>query len=284
MRPLDDTTMATVTRLQRTPVHASTLVRSDAAHTFDTFVTSIGAWWPVDPFSGGRDRVLDVTVERSVGGRVYETWDDGTTVDWGDIGTWEPPERFVMSWRGTPVPTEVELSFTALGPSLTRVTVEHRGWDALSDEELAADCALPGGYSGGAYDIGWSRILDAFAIAIGDERRGLPTITDNEMRNALGRSKSYTLMLLAQGPEWSTRDREKVVWEHGRRNFALRADGVLPIVCPITDASRWCGIGLFNTSPDEVVRIMEDDPGVRAGVFDYEVHPVRGFPRDALPE
>lgn len=28
---------------------------------------------------------------------------------------------------------------------------------------------------------------------------------------------------------------------------------------------------------------MEDDPGVRAGVFTYGVHPVRGFPGDALP-
>lgn len=32
---------------------------------------------------------------------------------------WQPPERFVMSWGGTPVPTEVEFSFAALGPALT---------------------------------------------------------------------------------------------------------------------------------------------------------------------
>ena len=28
---------------------------------------------------------------------------------------------------------------------------------------------------------------------------------------------------------------------------------------------------------------MDDDPGVQAGVFTYEVHPVRGFPGDGLP-
>jgi hypothetical protein len=28
---------------------------------------------------------------------------------------------------------------------------------------------------------------------------------------------------------------------------------------------------------------MEDDPGVKAGVFEYEIHPVRSFPGDALP-
>jgi hypothetical protein len=28
---------------------------------------------------------------------------------------------------------------------------------------------------------------------------------------------------------------------------------------------------------------MEDDPGVKAGVFVYEVHPCRSFPGDSLP-
>ena len=32
----------------------------------------------------------------------------------------------------------------------------------------------------------------------------------------------------------------------------------------------------------EVVRIMDGDPGVVAGVFVYDVHPCRGFPGDAL--
>ena len=70
-----------------------------------------------------------------------------------------------MTWTGTPVPTEVEFSFAALGPALTRVTVEHRGWEAMTDEQLAEDCALPGGYSSGAYSTGWTAILDRFAAA-----------------------------------------------------------------------------------------------------------------------
>jgi hypothetical protein len=73
------------------------------------------------------------------------------------------------------------------------------------------------------------------------------------------------------------------VWEHGRRNFALRADGRLAIVCPVTDDSEWCGIGIFDASVDEVARLMEEDPGVEAGVFSYEVHPIRSFPGDSLP-
>ena len=139
-----------VTALRRPPVRQSTLVRASARHTFDTFVTTIGAWWPVQPFSAGKGRVRDVTVEQRQGGRVYETWDDGTEIDWGTLLTWQPPERFTMTWTGTPATTEVELTFTALGPALTRVTVEHRGWEALTEEQLATDCALPGGYSSGA--------------------------------------------------------------------------------------------------------------------------------------
>jgi hypothetical protein len=278
-----DDTAATVTRLRRPPVHASTLVRSDAAHTFDTFVRTIGAWWPVDPFSGGRDRVRDVTVEGGVGGRVFETWDDGTTVDWGEILVWEPPGRFVMTWLGTPEPTEVELTFTALSPSLTRVSVEHRGWEAMSDTQLAQDCALPGGYTGGAYDIGWDRILDGFSAVAAQDIQSAPEITDDHMRERLAASKAYTVMMLKEGPRWASSDRDKIIWEHGRRNFALRADGVLAIVCPIYDESPWCGIGIFNASEDETSHILGDDPAVRAGVLEYEIHPVRAFPGDRLP-
>lgn len=158
-----------VVPLRRPPVRQDTVVRSDVDHTFDAFVRTMGVWWP-RRFSAGGDRVRDVTVERRIGGRVYETWADGTVVEWGELLDWEPPHRFTMTWRGTPAPTEVELTFTALGPSLTRVALEHRGWEALSDAQLAQDCALPGGYRGGAYNQGWATILAAFAAGFGSER------------------------------------------------------------------------------------------------------------------
>jgi hypothetical protein len=140
-------------------------VRSGVAHTFDTFVRTIAVWWPLRPFSAGGERVRDVTFERRLGGRVYETWDDGTVVEWGELLAWDPPTRFSMTWTSTPVRTEVEITFTALGPDLTRVAVEHRGWENLTEEQLAEDCALPGGYSSGAYATGWARILGCLAAA-----------------------------------------------------------------------------------------------------------------------
>jgi hypothetical protein len=44
---------------------------------------------------------------------------------------------------------------------------------------------------------------------------------------------------------------------------------------------------LAKTKPyapeEEVVRIMDEDPVVKAGIFTYELHPTRSFPGDSLP-
>jgi uncharacterized protein YndB with AHSA1/START domain len=164
-----DRTDTDVVALRRPPIRQHTLVRSDAAHTFDVFVTTIGQWWPLRPFSAGEDRVTDVVFERRAGGRVYERWDDGTTVGWGDVLAFEPPERFVMTWAVTPAVTEVELRFRPLGPALTRVELEHRGWEALAETDLGRDCALPGGYAGGSYQRGWELILETFRTAVEED-------------------------------------------------------------------------------------------------------------------
>ena len=97
------------------------------------------------------------------GGRVYETWHDDTTVDWGELLVWDPPHRFTMSWTCTPAPTEVELTFSALGPSLTRVAVEHRGWEALSRGPAPRRLRRCPVATPRAFATGWARILAALA-------------------------------------------------------------------------------------------------------------------------
>ena|SRR5262252_4575935 len=109
------------------------------------------------------------------------------------------------------------------------------------------------------------------------------TITDHFMQRTLALAKVYSVVILRQGPKWDQPNRDKIIWEHGRRNFQLRADGVLAIVCPVSDAGDVKGIGIFNATVEETNRIMKDDPGVRADVFVYETHLCRGFPGDALP-
>jgi hypothetical protein len=108
-------------------------------------------------------------------------------------------------------------------------------------------------------------------------------ITDEYMHQMLGQSKAYTAVLLRVTEKAQDPDAPGIIWEHGRRNFVLRAAGKLPIVCPVTDDSDWAGIGIFDATPEEVEQIMADDPGMKAGLFTYELHPVRSFPTSSLP-
>jgi hypothetical protein len=108
--------------------------------------------------------------------------------------------------------------------------------------------------------------------------------TDEQMRQGIAASKGFCVVILRKTARRQEPGVEKIVWEHGRRNFGLRADGVLPIVCPVNDGTDLSGVGIFTTSVEETKKIMDEDPGVKAGVFEYEVHPCRGFPGSALPQ
>jgi hypothetical protein len=133
------------------PVRQSTVVRSDVAHTFSVFVDTIATWWPLKRFSLGHERVVDVSFTPDVGGRIYEVWDDGHTETWGHVLAWDPPNRVVMTWEVLPTVTEVE----------------HRGWERLSPEDMAAVRALAD-----SYDTGWATILAALTTAVDGTQGG----------------------------------------------------------------------------------------------------------------
>jgi hypothetical protein len=108
-------------------------------------------------------------------------------------------------------------------------------------------------------------------------------ITDEFMRDMLAKAKPYTIVLLKAAQGYYQPGADKIIWEHGRRQFSLRADGVLSIVCPVADDSELAGVNIFNASAEDSAQLMDDDPGVKAGIFTYEVHPIRSFPGDCLP-
>jgi hypothetical protein len=118
---------------------------------------------------------------------------------------------------------------------------------------------------------------------VSGEGNAVADITDQFMKAQLAGARMYSVVLLKRGARYTAPDAPAIIWEHGRRNFGLRADGVLVIVCPVADDSDLAGIGIFDATPEETARIMADDPAVQAGVLSCEVHPVRGFPGDALP-
>jgi uncharacterized protein YndB with AHSA1/START domain len=143
------------------PVRQSVVVRRPLAETFALFTDRLDTWWPLQTHSiaadtfEGRVTAESVTVEQRVGGRVLEHMSDGTEAAWGTILAWEPPTRFVMSWKPNLVDgpsTEVELTFTSLGDDGTRIDLEHRGWELLD-----ADPAHKAGYN-----EGWRELFALF--------------------------------------------------------------------------------------------------------------------------
>jgi len=107
-------------------------------------------------------------------------------------------------------------------------------------------------------------------------------ITDEYMRESLKTRKPYSFVILRTGPKCNEPGADELIWEHGRRNFELRRNGVLCIVCMITDESEVAGLEIFRTDLEETRRIMEEDVAVKAGILMYEIHPVLSFPGDAL--
>jgi hypothetical protein len=108
-------------------------------------------------------------------------------------------------------------------------------------------------------------------------------ISDEFMQREREKTKEYSLVILKTTPKTFTEDAAPIIWEHGRRNFALRAGGVLSIVCPANDRGQLAGICIFAAPIDDVRALMQGDPAVESGVLDFEVHPIRGFPGDRLP-
>jgi hypothetical protein len=112
----------------------------------------------------------------------------------------------------------------------------------------------------------------------------MATITDEYMQHMLAHTRNYGLVILKPGPNKYKDGAEKIIWEHGRRNLELRADGKVCIVCPIPAGSDIAGIVIFNAEVEEVRKIMAEDPAVKAQVLSYEVYECRSFPEDYLPK
>ena len=106
-------------------------------------------------------------------------------------------------------------------------------------------------------------------------------ISDEYMHEQLAKSREYSVVFLLPGPNYDDADRA-LIWEHGRRNFELRAAGTMNIVGPFLDGGNVQGMCIMNASVDDTRALIDEDPAVVAGIFTYEVHPMRSFPGDAL--
>jgi uncharacterized protein YndB with AHSA1/START domain len=117
-------------------------VQASPQRAFDVFTQEIGQWWrPNDLFqlTPRGDGVL--SFEPGENGRLITKLANGTVFEIGRITAWAPGERLAFTWRQASFApdqlTSVEVRFEQVGDQETRVTVEHRGWDAIPREHVA---------------------------------------------------------------------------------------------------------------------------------------------------
>jgi uncharacterized protein YndB with AHSA1/START domain len=126
------------------PVRKSIRVQASQAHAFDVFTSGLDRWWPRRA-SIGASPMKSMTLEPFLGGCWIETGEDGSQVTVGKVLLWEPPSRFAVSWEinrhwkpDPDVRSEVEVRFTAEGPSTTLVELEHRKFEQMGAEAGAS--------------------------------------------------------------------------------------------------------------------------------------------------
>jgi len=112
-------------------------------------------------------------------------------------------------------------------------------------------------------------------------------ITDAFIQQRIALGKQYCVRLYKVGPNYDQPpdEADKIQMEHLRYLFQLRAEGKLLISGPVVDDPELKGVGIFNTTDkEEVKRLADGDPAVKAGRLVYEVYEWFGLPGDHLPE
>lgn len=169
------------------PTSVSTQADVDAPrdHAFRVFTEGIATWWDKDKHILEAP-LAQMVFEPYVGGNIIDRGTDGSECRWARVLVYEPPSRVCFSWdinvdwqieTDPKRASEVEITFTELSPTRTRVVLTHRhldrhgeGWELISD----------------AVGSGWN--LTGFAELatrpFTDSQLGtaLPVVTDRHLR------------------------------------------------------------------------------------------------------
>lgn len=138
-------------------VRKSITVDCAVEEAFRVFTADAASWWPVESHSIHR-AVSEIVFEPQTGGEVYEVSESGERGHWATVVAWEPPGRLVLAWNilhAEAEPTEVEIRFLPEAGG-TRVELEHRGWERLSEGGAAKRAS---------YDSGWEFVLAEYGSA-----------------------------------------------------------------------------------------------------------------------
>jgi hypothetical protein len=147
-----------ITDLTDVPVKKSLVINAPAALAFHVYTEEIDSWWPRTHHIG-KSPMKRAIIEGRAGGRCYTEQEDGTECDWGKILLWDPPNRFVLAWQIThqwgyepdlAKASEVEVCFTPLGSSSTRLDLEHRYFSrhGVGGAAMRTAVSAPNGWEG----------------------------------------------------------------------------------------------------------------------------------------
>jgi len=135
------------THVQATSVTRTADVDAPVEHAFRVFTEGIGTWWSPDHHL--IENVTEMVFEPFVGGHIIDRSADGSECRWSRVLAYDPPRLVVFSWdinlqwqveTDPAKSSEVAVTFTADGPSRTRVVLTHRnldrhgdGWEGMRD-------------------------------------------------------------------------------------------------------------------------------------------------------
>ena len=141
------------------PVRRTVTVKQPLERAFALFTDRITEWWPQgDVPAAASGASGTVVLEPRPDGRIYRRGEDGGIEFLGEVQEWQPPHRLLLTWQpgaGAPASTEIEIRFTPEGET-TRVDLEHRGWERLSER---------GPDTRAGYAAGWDDALKLYAAA-----------------------------------------------------------------------------------------------------------------------
>lgn len=114
--------------------------------------------------------IAETVFETKVGGHVYDRGVDGSVCRWARVLSFDPPERFVISWdinarwqleTDPDRASEVEVRFVPLGAERTRVQLYHRHLERHGDgwQDYRTGLAAEGG---------WPIFLQRFEAVVAD--------------------------------------------------------------------------------------------------------------------
>jgi uncharacterized protein YciI len=107
-----------------------------------------------------------------------------------------------------------------------------------------------------------------------------------EVLSKLATIRPYVILILTKGENYGLSDTPRIIQsEHLPYVLQQREDNIMVLTMPVMDNdSDIAAMAVYNTADkEEVKKLVEKDPAVKAGVFNYQLINGMGLPGDRLP-